>query len=363
MQPHARGRSFDERGTVTHPAPEAAALTAAQDALFEGDFSAVPEDAGFRGPVACSAAGITYRQLDYWARTGLVTPGIRSAGGSGTQRLYSFRDILMLRVVKNLLDAGISLQQIRRAIDHLRSRGDENLTGITLMSDGVSVYECTSEHEVLDLLRGGQGMFAITLDGVVRDLEGSLTELPTERTDLTSGDDELARRRRRAVHLTIDVFHTLLQRGLPVRLHIAGTGEERPALEAQAGRLGIADKVSFLGAVRDLNAYFADTDILVNTLDCAGDHGAGVGNNILEAGLYRTAVASYDAAGIAEMVENGKTGFCTSLHDQTALADALEQLVHSPELRQTFGNALHERVTSLCSDDEIYRTTMAAYAL
>ena len=198
MQPHARGCSFDERGTVTHPAPEAAALTAVQDALFEGDFSAVPEDAGFRGPVACSAAGITYRQLDYWARTGLVTPGIRSAGGSGTQRLYSFRDILMLRVVKNLLDAGISLQQIRRAIDHLRSRGDENLTGITLMSDGVSVYECTSEHEVLDLLRGGQGMFAITLDGVVRDLEGSLTELPTERTDLTSGDDELARRRRRA---------------------------------------------------------------------------------------------------------------------------------------------------------------------
>ena len=198
MQPHARGCSFDERGTVTHPAPVAAALTAAQDALFEGDFSAVPEDAGFRGPVACSAAGITYRQLDYWARTGLVTPGIRSAGGSGTQRLYSFRDILMLRVVKNLLDAGISLQQIRRAIDHLRSRGDENLTGITLMSDGVSVYECTSEHEVLDLLRGGQGMFAITLDGVVRDLEGSLTELPTERTDLTDGDDELARRRRRA---------------------------------------------------------------------------------------------------------------------------------------------------------------------
>ena len=167
----------------------------------------------------------------------------------------------------------------------------------------------------------------------------------------------------RAVHLTIDVFHTLLQRGLPVRLHIAGTGEERPALEAQTGRLGIADKVSFLGAVRDLNAYFADTDILVNTLDCAGDHGAGVGNNILEAGLYRTTVASYDAAGIAEMVENGKTGFCTPLHDQAALADALEQLVRSPELRQTFGNALHERVTRLCSDDEIYRTTMAAYAL
>ncbi|MBE6477909.1 MAG: MerR family transcriptional regulator [Propionibacteriaceae bacterium] len=184
---------------MTNPVPEAPSpAPVAQDALFDGDFSAVPEDVGFRGPVACSAAGITYRQLDYWARTGLVTPGIRSADGSGTQRLYSFRDILMLRVVKNLLDAGISLQQIRKAIDHLRARGDENLTGITLMSDGVSVYECTSEHEVLDLLRGGQGMFAITLDGVVRDLEGSLTELPTERTDLTGGDDELARRRRAA---------------------------------------------------------------------------------------------------------------------------------------------------------------------
>ena len=198
MQPHARGRSFDERGTVTHPAPEAAALTAAQDALFEGDFSAVPEDAGFRGPVACSAAGITYRQLDYWARTGLVEPTVRGARGSGSQRLYSFRDILLLKVVKRLLDTGVSLQQIRVAVNALHERGVEDLTGITLMSDGVSVYECTSEHEVLDLLRGGQGMFAITLDGVVRDLEGSLTELPTERTDLTSGDDELARRRRRA---------------------------------------------------------------------------------------------------------------------------------------------------------------------
>ena len=86
-----------------------------QDMLFEGDFSPLPEDMGFRGPIACSAAGITYRQLDYWARTGLVVPEIRSAGGSGTQRLYSFRDILMLKVVKRLLDAGISLQQIRTA--------------------------------------------------------------------------------------------------------------------------------------------------------------------------------------------------------------------------------------------------------
>ena len=85
-----------------------------QDSLFDGDYSVLPEDLGFRGPVACLVTGITYRQLDYWARTGLVVPEVRAAEGSGTQRLYSFRDILMLKVVKRLLDAGITLQQIRR---------------------------------------------------------------------------------------------------------------------------------------------------------------------------------------------------------------------------------------------------------
>src|ERR1700760_4650433 len=79
-------------------------------------------DVGYRGPTACSAAGITYRQLDYWARTGLVEPSVRSAHGSGSQRLYSFRDILVLKVVKRLLDTGISLQQIRAAVQHLRDR-------------------------------------------------------------------------------------------------------------------------------------------------------------------------------------------------------------------------------------------------
>ncbi|MFZ2624616.1 MAG: MerR family transcriptional regulator [Propionibacterium sp.] len=170
-----------------------------QDVLFEGDFARVPEDAGFRGPTACRVSGITYRQLDYWARTGLVTPGIRSAEGSGTQRLYSFRDILMLKVVKSLLDAGISLQQIRKAVDYLHRRGNQELAGVTILSDGVSVFECTSEHEVFDLLRGGQGMFAIAIDGVVRDIEGTLTELPAEREDrpVAASDDELSRARRR----------------------------------------------------------------------------------------------------------------------------------------------------------------------
>jgi len=171
-----------------------------QDLLFDGNFSPMPEDQGFRGPVACGAAEITYRQLDYWARTGLVVPEVRTAGGSGTQRLYSFRDILLLKVIKRLIDAGISLQQIRTAIDHLRARGVQDLTQVTLMSDGVSVYECTSDDEVIDLLRGGQGMFGIALGGVWRDIEGSLASLPRERVHeeaeaAPTAADELSRRR------------------------------------------------------------------------------------------------------------------------------------------------------------------------
>ncbi|WP_377272601.1 MerR family transcriptional regulator [Peterkaempfera sp. SMS 1(5)a] len=159
---------------------------------------------GFRGPTACSAAGITYRQLDYWARTGLVEPSVRPAQGSGSQRLYSFRDILVLKIVKRLLDAGVSLQNIRVAVTHLRSRGVADLTGITLMSDGATVYECTSPHEVVDLLQGGQGVFGIAVGAVWRELEGSLSKLRGERTDtgeaVLSHDpgDELARRRHRA---------------------------------------------------------------------------------------------------------------------------------------------------------------------
>ena len=152
-----------------------------QGLLFETQDSVLPEDVGYRGPTACAAAGITYRQLDYWARTGLVEASIRPASGSGTQRLYSFRDIIVLRVVKSLLDTGISLQQIRSAVAHLRQRGISDLAGITLMSDGATVYECTSADEVVDLIQGGQGVFAIAVGRVWREVEGTLAELPGER--------------------------------------------------------------------------------------------------------------------------------------------------------------------------------------
>ena len=158
---------------------------------------------GYRGPTACAAAGITYRQLDYWARTALVEPSVRAAHGSGSQRLYSFRDILVLKVVKRLLDTGISLQQIRAAVQHLRDHGSADLAQVTLMSDGVSVYECTSADEVVDLLQGGQGVFGIALGRVWREVEGDLAVLPSVRAEdgfvavTPGGQDDLAKRRLR----------------------------------------------------------------------------------------------------------------------------------------------------------------------
>ncbi len=177
-----------------------------QGLLFTDDVSPLPSDLGYRGPTACNAAGITYRQLDYWARTGLIEPTVRGASGSGSQRLYSFRDILILKVIKRLLDAGISLQQIRTAVSHLRERGTDDLTRVTLMSDGASVYECTSNDEVIDLLQGGQGVFGIAIGGVWREIEGTLAALPSERADgadaagaEVAGDELAARRTARKI--------------------------------------------------------------------------------------------------------------------------------------------------------------------
>ncbi|KZM73137.1 MerR family transcriptional regulator [Nocardia terpenica] len=181
--------------TASNPRPAAVV----QPGLFPDD--TVPDELmGYRVPSACQVAGITYRQLDYWARTGLVVPSIRSASGSGSQRLYSFKDILVLKIVKRLLDAGISLQNIRIAVDHLRSRGVEDLAGITLFSDGTTVYECTSPEEVVDLLQGGQGVFGIAVSGAMRELTGAIANFPAERAEAHTTserpEDELAYRRK-----------------------------------------------------------------------------------------------------------------------------------------------------------------------
>jgi DNA-binding transcriptional MerR regulator len=152
--------------------------------LFTAEAGTEPvsgEQVGYRSPTACATAGITRRQLDYWAHTGLVEPSVRS-GRNREQPLYSFRDILVLKVIKRLLDTGISLQQIRAAVQHLRDRGGAGLAQVTLMSDGISVYECTSADEVVDLLQGGQGIYGIALGRVWREVEGDLALLPNARS-------------------------------------------------------------------------------------------------------------------------------------------------------------------------------------
>lgn len=175
---------------------------------LEGDAFADPpqrqddETLGWRGPAACAIVGITYRQLDYWARSGLVQPSIATASGSGSVRLYSFHDILVLRIVKRLLDAGISLANIRTAVDALRGRGVTDLTGLTLVSDGVGVYECTTANEVIDLLSGGQGVFGIAVGASLPDLRADVRQFPSETVTGAprpgAMQDELAKRRTRA---------------------------------------------------------------------------------------------------------------------------------------------------------------------
>ena len=154
------------------------------------------QDIGYRGASAAAAAGISYRQLDYWDRTALVIPSIQTATGSGSQRLYSFRDILVLKLVKRLLDTGVSLQQIRLAVEQLRASGINDLTNTTLMSDGARVYLCTSQDEVIDLLGQGQGVFGIAVGRVLREVEATLVDFAAEEA---SAQDELALRRARKI--------------------------------------------------------------------------------------------------------------------------------------------------------------------
>ncbi len=176
---------------------EAAGREPATPAAVRGGF-------GYRGTVACAAAGITYRQLDYWARTGLAGPTLRAGSGPG---LYSFRDVVILKIVKRLLDAGVSLHNIRAAAGHLGTRAAAELSGITLMSDGAGIFECASPSEVMELLEGGQGVFGISVGAVCAEVEEVLRQLPGEEPSPTDPEvprpvmppgvvDELAARRR-----------------------------------------------------------------------------------------------------------------------------------------------------------------------
>ncbi|HZT66349.1 MAG TPA: MerR family transcriptional regulator [Acidimicrobiales bacterium] len=142
---------------------------------------------GFRGPQVCSIVGITYRQLDYWARTDLLRPSITEARGSGTQRRYSYRDLVELKVIKRLLDAGISLQSARRALQCLREGLGEDVASANLvLGEGSSVLARTGE-EIIDLLKGGQGVLNIVpLAGVVEEIDSAITSFTRGQVDRPS---------------------------------------------------------------------------------------------------------------------------------------------------------------------------------
>lgn len=135
---------------------------------------------GYRGPAVCKIVGVTYRQLDYWTTTELVTPSVRDADGSGSQRLYSFDDIVQLRIIKRLLDAGVSLQRIRKAIEFVREHGLD-LKSITLLSDGRTVYALDDQQQIIDILASGQGVFAIAVQPLYTEVEAEVMQLEPER--------------------------------------------------------------------------------------------------------------------------------------------------------------------------------------
>ena len=134
---------------------------------------------GYRVPDVVRIVGISYRQLDYWARTGSSVPRCAMPHGSGTQRLYSFQDLALLKLIKRMLDTGVGLQQIRKAVGDAPGAQGAAL-GTTLISDGSRIYAVDSPGEVVDLLAKGQGVFAIAVDKVWTDLEGSLAK-PSEK--------------------------------------------------------------------------------------------------------------------------------------------------------------------------------------
>ncbi len=138
---------------------------------------------GFRGPTVCKIVGITYRQLDYWARTDLIRPSIADARGSGTQRRYSYRDLVELKVIKGLLDAGVSLQSARKAIEYLRDHLGEDIATASLVINGAGSVLVRTDGELVDLVRRGQGVLSIVaLGGVKDELDAAITDIPQARS-------------------------------------------------------------------------------------------------------------------------------------------------------------------------------------
>jgi DNA-binding transcriptional MerR regulator len=153
------------------------------------------DEVGFRGPQVCKIVGISYRQLDYWARTDLVRPSLADAHGSGTQRRYSYRDLVRLKVIKNLIDAGVKLQTARRAIEYLREDLGEDWASASLVLNGANSVLARDGEALVDLVRHGQGVLNIvSLGQVVDELEASIHDLEPDDQRAATTTAERGRR-------------------------------------------------------------------------------------------------------------------------------------------------------------------------
>lgn len=151
---------------------------------------------GFSGTRAADIVGITYRQLDYWARTELVRPSLADAQGSGSRRLYSYRDLLELKVIKNLLDNGFDLKKVRGVFEYLRQRPDADIASANLVIRGASVLLC-GDDELIDLVKRGQGVLnvSLSLDGCRHEIDSKLVELrPAQQESLDLSETMTVRR-------------------------------------------------------------------------------------------------------------------------------------------------------------------------
>jgi DNA-binding transcriptional MerR regulator len=161
---------------------------------------------GFTAQQASKLTGCTHHQLRYWDRVGLVVPSIQRTGGRpGVRRLYSFRDLVALRVIKSLLDNGMSLQRVRRAWDYLRRNGamDDHLAGVKLVTDGQSIFRVAADDgELLDALREGQMAFFVAIDEIARTVEEDVSRFELDRGEflemLRRVEDDIEEERRAA---------------------------------------------------------------------------------------------------------------------------------------------------------------------
>ena len=141
----------------------------------------------------CNIIGITYKQLDYYDRTDFIKPSINGAGGYGTRRMYGFNDLMKLKVIKKLMEAGISLQKLRKTKRYLEQykEGNDALLNVTLISDGNTVYACDSDKAIIDTLKSGQGVFGIALGKVYVDLNGDIQKYLNIKSKNRDAGDKL----------------------------------------------------------------------------------------------------------------------------------------------------------------------------